>query len=63
MIEIAHMIFVITPIELRIIILACLIGGIYWHFKDDFNRIEFIDNIRNKRKLKNILKKGKNNGR
>jgi hypothetical protein len=60
MIEIFQ-IFWSSPIELRVIILGCVIGGIYWHFKDDFNRIEFIDNIRNKRKLKNILKKGKNN--
>ena len=63
MIEILEMLFVYNPIELRVIIIMCLIGGIYWNFKDDFNRIEFIDNIRNKRKLKNILKKGKNNDR
>ena len=34
MIEIAHMLFVYTPIELRVIILACLIGVIYLHFKE-----------------------------
>mgnify|MGYP003146788263 FL=1 len=37
MIEIAHMLFVYTPIELRVIILACLIGGIYLHFKERKN--------------------------
>ena len=34
MIEIAHMLFVYTPIELRVIILAGLIGVIYLHFKE-----------------------------
>jgi len=34
MIEIAHMIFVTTPIELRVIIGTCIIFGIYLHFKD-----------------------------
>ena len=33
----AHMLFVYTPIELRVIILACLIGGIYLHFKERKN--------------------------
>ena len=28
-------IFIEAPIELRTIILACLIMGIYWHFKKD----------------------------
>ena len=37
MIEIAHMIFVYTPIELRVIILACLIGGIYFIYKKGKN--------------------------
>ena len=37
MIEIAHMIFVITPIELRVIIIAGLIGGIYFIYKDGKN--------------------------
>jgi len=37
MIEIAHMLFVYTPIELRIIILACLIGGIYFIYKEGKN--------------------------
>jgi len=37
MIEIIHMIFVTTPLELRIIIIVCVIGGIYWHFKERKN--------------------------
>ena len=37
MIEIAHMLFVYTPIELRVIILAGLIGGIYFIYKDGKN--------------------------
>ena len=34
MIEIVHMLFFYTPIELRVIILAGLIGVIYLHFKE-----------------------------
>ena len=37
MIEIAHMLFVYTPIELRVIILGGLIGGIYFIYKDGKN--------------------------
>jgi len=37
MIEIAHMFFVYTPIELRVIILAGLIGGIYFIYKEGKN--------------------------
>ena len=37
MIEIAHMLFVYTPIELRVIILGGLIVGIYLHFKERKN--------------------------
>ena len=34
MIEIAHMLFVYTPIELRVIILGGLIVGIYFIYKE-----------------------------
>jgi len=34
MIEIAHMIFVTTPIELRLTILVCFIGGIYFIYRE-----------------------------
>ena len=37
MIEIAHMLFVNTPIELRVIILGGLIGGIYFIYKEGKN--------------------------
>jgi len=37
MIEILEMLFFYTPIELRIIIIVCVIGGIYWHFKERKN--------------------------
>jgi len=37
MIEIAHMLFVYTPIELRVIILCGLIGGIYFIYKEGKN--------------------------
>jgi len=37
MIEIAHMIFVTTPLELRIIIIVCFIGGIYFIYKEGKN--------------------------
>ena len=34
MIEMAHMLFVYTPIELRVIILGGFIGSIYFIYKD-----------------------------
>ena len=37
MLEILEMLFVYTPIELRVIILGCLIGGIYFIYKDGKN--------------------------
>ena len=37
MIEIIHMLFVYTPIELRIIIIAGLIVGIYFIYKEGKN--------------------------
>ena len=37
MIEIIHMLFVYTPIELRVIILGGLIGVIYFIYKDGKN--------------------------
>ena len=37
MIEIAHMLFVYTPIELRVIILGGLIMGIYFIYKEGKN--------------------------
>ena len=37
MIEILEMFFVYTPIELRVVVLACLIMGIYLHFKKEGN--------------------------
>ena len=37
MIEIAHMIFVTTPLELIIIIIVCVIGGIYFIYKEGKN--------------------------
>ena len=37
MIEIAHMLFVYTPIELRVIILGGLIVGIYYIYKEGKN--------------------------
>jgi ABC-type Fe3+-siderophore transport system permease subunit len=37
MIEIAHMLFVYTPIELRVIIITGLIGGIYFIYKEGKN--------------------------
>ena len=43
MIEIIQILYTYTPIELKVIILACLIGGFYFLYKDykksmDFNR-------------------------
>ena len=37
MLEILEMLFVYTPIELRVIILGCLIGGIYFIYKEGKN--------------------------
>ena len=34
MIEIIHMLYAYTPIELKVVILACLIGGFYFFYKD-----------------------------
>jgi len=37
MIEIAQMLFFYTPLELRIIIIVCVIGGIYFIYKEGKN--------------------------
>ena len=34
MLEILEMLFVFTPIELRVIILGCIVVFLYAHFKD-----------------------------
>jgi hypothetical protein len=34
MLEILEMLFVYTPIELRVIVLGCIVTGVYFHFKD-----------------------------
>jgi len=37
MIEILEMLFFYTPLELRIIIIVCVIGGIYFIYKEGKN--------------------------
>jgi len=37
MIEIVQMLFFYTPIELRVTILVCVIGGIYFIYKEGKN--------------------------
>ena len=34
MLETLEILFVHTPIELRVIILGCIVTGVYFHFKD-----------------------------
>ena len=34
MLEILEMFFVYTPIELRVIVLGCIVTGVYFHFKE-----------------------------
>jgi len=57
MIEIAHMLFVYTPIELRVIILAGLIGVIYLHFKKDRNLNREIKNCKNDKEIEEVIVK------
>ena len=41
MIEILEMLFVYSPIELRVIIVGCLVMGIYLHFKGEKNEKDY----------------------
>ena len=60
MIEIAHMLFVYTPFELRVIILGGLIGGIYFiyrDFKKDRGFDKEIKNCKNGKEIEKVIVK------
>ena len=55
MIEIAHMLFVYTPIELRVIILGIIIISIYLYFKKDRNLDKEIKNCKNDKEIEEVI--------
>mgnify|MGYP006409283075 CR=1 FL=1 len=57
MIEIIQMLYAYTPIELKVVILACLIGVIYLHFKKDRNLDKEIKNCKNDKEIEEVIVK------
>jgi len=57
MIEIAHMLFVYTPIELRVIILGIIIISIYLYFKKNRNLDKEIKNCKNDKEIEEVIVK------
>ena len=57
MIEIAHMLFVYTPIELRVIILGIILISIYLYFKKDRNLDKEIKNCKNDKEIEEVIVK------
>ena len=57
MIEIAHMLFVYTPIELRVIILGIILISIYLYFKKDRNLDKELKNCKNDKEIEEVIVK------
>ena len=51
------MLYAYTPIELKVVILACLIGVIYLHFKKDRNLDKEIKNCKNDKEIEEVIVK------
>jgi len=57
MIEILEMIFLTTPIELRIIIIGIIIISIYLYFKKDRDLDREIKNCKNDKEIEEVIVK------